>query len=783
MTHSSTCSFSPLAHFDKLHLRRLGEPAEAGLWVTSLPWPRDPTMSLTLGGVPTATFPLGCWPGEDTPRRLLMFGDGGDGIPPKELALHQMVNKSSSARQTPEAKMELFETSPEKYFVWERHLLRIRHGGRSVGLALGLRTGGRVHWWEACGLVVVEETPECLVIEMGGSIPRDIQTTDDLNHYSGYKNPYLHKHNWLSGQIHARLFANGVCEIYAHHINNKFMDDGLSLEDVVPVIGFKVDEGLSAPDDLPGLWDGSRDRFELGGVRFDMSEVARLASSAQPGEVSQEQGFLILQPYEGVELYGGLCPEDRTGDPFIFHSVQKGFPRGMARTLRFSLSLSDRSPKIVRYLAPAWWYGLCEEFLPEPILPVCNEYDVTLELANDFARKNMVRSGFEDGALPRHLACAKELKGRICNEPGWEGEIGYGLFLRVWRTGNGDDYADALRSAYYFTDVTIDHAAKLVRMHGYAPNAFSLPMNRVQATIAAYLETGDPYLCAAAQAVTTNAHWQNKNSWPRMAVGRDACYVRSAVFLYRYFGDEFFRKIALEGAMCVVNSQRPNGSFGDQGGGSGLHQWSGYITKPWMGLLAVNGLLDYLELFPDEEKLKTTVKQFADWLMTERWEHAKGKVWAYQHDYNGLDHHMGPNGQITRFPTHKPWHQDNLARLLGTITFQTGDLRYLDAWAESYAISPLEQTDHSVSAALQFIPWIQAKLWNARLSSDGIEMAPIWFGERTPLTALVMTPEGEQSVTVFPGPDCESPDLKLLRPSIAICRRTVSSIPHQVARD
>ena len=27
---------------------------------------------------------------------------------------------------------------------------------------------------------------------------------------------------------------------------------------------------------------------------------------------------------------------------------------------------------MARYQAPAWWYGLCEEFQPEPLLPVSN---------------------------------------------------------------------------------------------------------------------------------------------------------------------------------------------------------------------------------------------------------------------------------------------------------------------------------------------------------------------------------------------------------------------------
>ncbi len=728
-----------MEYLSQLRLSRVGEETEAGLWVTSLPWPRDPVQPLSLGGAPTAILPLGRWPGCSSPRRLLMFGDG-NGPALESLRLGVPATRSTP-RLLPEASAELFDKSPDENFLWESHLLRLRYGGRSTGIALGLRTGGQVLWWEACRLVVLEQSEECVVVEMGGSIPRKRMTQEELKQYRGYKNPYLHSHNWLSGQIFARFFANGVCEIYAHHINNKFVDDGAAFEDVVPVIGLAVEEG-DALSEVPVNWDGSCGRIELNGVTFDLSEVCRLATPQHPGNVSREQGFLVLQPYEGVQLFGGIATEDRTGDAFIFRSPDKHFPRGMARTLRFSLSLSERSPRIVRYLAPAWWYGLCEEFLPEPLLPVRNIYEETVEKANSFIRENIVRGGFEDGAIPRQLASGKEENGQIFHEPGWEGEIAYGAFLSAWRSGDGELYNHALRAAYNFTDTAVDHAMKLVKMHGFEPNAFSLPMNRMLATIAAYLETGDPYLFNTAEAVITNAHWQNKNSWPRMTVGRDICYVRGAVLLYRYFGEDFFRRIALEGALSAAQSQRPNGSFGDQGGGAGLHQWSGYITKAWMGMLATNGMVDYLEIFPDEERLKETVKRFADWMLVSRWDHPEGKAWPYQWDYAGKDVYVTPQGAIVRYPDQTAWHQDNIARLMGYMTIETGDRRYLDAWAESYRIAPLNRSDHSTSAALQFLPWIMAKLWNARLCDGRVETAPVSFGERTPKTAEVMAPGG-----------------------------------------
>jgi hypothetical protein len=267
--------------------------------------------------------------------------------------------------------MELFARSPHEEYIWERHLLRLRYGANSVGLAMGL------------------------------------------------KNPYLHKHNWLNGHIYARLHANGVCEIFAHHINSKFFDDGLALEDAVPVIGIQTGATAEEESRVCGAWDGTRDGLQLGAVRFDLSEAARLATPAQPGHISEDEKFLVWQQYQGMELYGGLCPDQLLDDKFIYRAEDHVIPRGMARTLRFSLSLSNRSPRVARYLAPAWWYGLCEEFLPEALLPVSNEYEEAAENASQWVLNSIVRHGFEDGSVPRNTTAREEGDENTRCELGW----------------------------------------------------------------------------------------------------------------------------------------------------------------------------------------------------------------------------------------------------------------------------------------------------------------------------------------------------------------------------
>jgi len=724
-----------------LALSRLGPEAEAGLWITSLPWPRAAAPALSLNGATTYTKPLGQWPDVDSPapRRLLMIADGGNSAP----ATLALTDAPAPTSAPPAASMSLLQRSTDPIFMWENHLLKIEWGGKIVELALGLRTGETIHWWEACNMVTLEETPACRTVEMGGAIPLVRMTSDTLKENPGFSNPFLHKHTWLNGHLYLRLHANGVCEVFAHHINSKFYDDGLELKDAVPVIGIRTSASADELDVLAGPWDGSQPDLTVGGVRFDLNEAARFASPEQPGSLGEQDGLLVWQPYQGVEVFGGDATLELTGDAFISHAEDHVIPRGVARTVRFSLSLSDRSPRVARYLAPAWWYGLCEEFVPAPLLPVSNDYDKRFDAALDWARNALIRGGFEDGALPLHNRSVDKDGNEHRHENGLKGDLPYAMLMTAWRNGNADDFDNAIRAAYHFTDIGVDHAMKMVRMQGFPPLTFTPTLNRMQASIMAYLETGDPYLLDTAQAVVDNTWWTHKNSWPRMAVGRDACFITGALLLWRYFADEHYRRIAYGACKAVVAAQRENGSFGDQGGGAGLHGWGAYITKPWMGLLATAGLVDYLELFPEEPELLATVIKFGDWLMSQRYDQGEAFGWSYQHDYDGgTNYYEMYSGKWMTLPTPGQWHQDNLARLLGYCTLRSGDPAYLDAWAHSYESSKLSG-DYSIYSSLIGIPWIQAQLWKATpADSGGIKIQPLHFGERTPLAATIITPQG-----------------------------------------
>ena len=675
--------------------------------------------------------------------------------------------------------------------MWENHALAITWQGRTVELAMGMRTGcqagacqagacqpgggdcgdgdaaggestggrglgGHVHWWENCSLTVLEETPFCTVVEMGGAITLERDTREHRSGESFFSNALLHVHNWLNGRLHARLYANGVVEVYAHHINSRFFDDGRDLDDAVPVLGLRTEGGEADVQSLCGSWDGSVEAFELGPVSADVSEVSRLATVEKPGRMDGEDGFLVWQPYMGMELYAGDPTRYRTGSPYVCRAEDRVIPRGMARTLRFSLSLNpDRSPRIGRYLAPAWWHGLCEDLQPRPVLPVKNEYDATLEACDQWAADFATDRGFEDGSLPRGASHGMERQ----PEPGWEGEIPYALLMHAWRTGQGDTYERALRSCYQYTDVAVDHAAHMVRMHAYPPPCFSVPMNRVHACVAGWLETGDPYLIDTARAIIDTSYWTHKNSWPRQTIGRDASFGRGAAYLYRYLGDEHYLDMAVDVARDTARSQRPDGSYGQQAGGTGIHGEGGYITKPWMGFIASTAIIDVLELGVEDTDLREAVRKFGHWLMEERYEHESGAWgWDYMHYYDGQprDFSFG-TGEWRTLKTGKGlWKVDYLARFLVYCAIEFGDASYFDAWAEVYATDPLSRfSDHDVAQSLQYVSWVKDCLWNARLEDGQVVAEPLLMGPRTPRQGTVQGPAGDVDLAWRSDGTCE----------------------------
>ena len=102
-------------------------------------------------------------------------------------------------------------------------------------------------------------------------------------------------------------------------------------------------------------------------------------------------------------------------------------------------------------------------------------------------------------------------------------------------------------------------------------------------------------------------------------------------------------------------------------------------------------------------------------------------------------------------PSRPRWHQDNIGRLMGYCASRFNRADYLDAWAESFSGRGQTGGDHGTSASLQFLPWVQAHLWQARLGAGAqLSVLATHFGDRTFPGATLHAPDGARQLAWRP---------------------------------
>jgi len=480
-------------------------------------------------------------------------------------------------------------------------------------------------------------------------------------------------------------------------------------------------------------------------VQLNTEDASHLLNEGRPGKAWPDGGVLVYQPYAGMEAYAGERRARRKGDPYLVRADDRTVPKGMARTVRMTASLGDAAPEVAVYLAPEWWYGLCEEVAGAPLLPVRNECDTVIDAATEWLNTNLHRDCFDDGAQCRGGSGATS---RSPGEPGWEGETPYAHLMAAYRSGDPQTYDLAIRSCYHLADVATDHALFAVRMHAYETEAQALPMQRILGHFGGYLETGDPYLAETAKAVAEVAYWWDRTYYPRRSIGRDAAYIRGLVFLYRYTGERFYLKRAREAIGRVIEVQLPDGSYTDQGGTTGVHGALNLVVKPWMGCLATEPMIDYLEFCEDDEVARAVLR-FADWLLSSRVTHEGETFFTYQVGFGGRETYPNIQGPPWDLPTKHPWHLEYLAKVLGWASLHTGRPDYYRAWHDSFVEhGGRVEGDHPAGKALQNLPWLSSRLWNARLRDGYVELSPRQDLTGGTLKARLCAPIGELEVSV-----------------------------------
>ncbi|NQU11159.1 hypothetical protein HQ590_10240 [bacterium] len=733
--------------FAQLTLRNQQPDPDARIAIVSLPQPLGAPLPAQLGDLPTQVQPIAHWPASvagraDAPRRQLVVAVA-DGPLPGDVRVHDGAPAAGDFTG-PTVACRIVSKKSTGVLLREVNELELAYGEARVGLRLGLSHAGTPHWWEWVTVEQLWTGPLCQAIRVGGFIEVGQMQEEELMAHGGVIESITaglyHKHNWLRGELYALLFANGVVQLTCRHVNNRLFDQGRDLEDALPIIGFRAD-GIT-PQDV--ALDGRTTEFAIGPARLDLREAGLLVSPEHPGRLTSADGLAIYQPYEGVEIVGDLNHQARN-DGYIVRGVDRRIPRGVARNVRFCLSLGTAAPRVSRLTVPAWWYALARDLWADDCLPVRDDRDLAIESAENDARER----------LAKRVGC---FDSSTVNAAIWDGEVPYAQLLYAYRTGDPVIHQLAIDESYFFADIAFDHASETIRMQDYPFGAVAPPLYRTVPLTFGWLETGDPWLRDLAESGATHYYWIDRHNWPRRTYGRDAGSLRSLIFLWDYTGREDYLAMAREALGRAVSCQRPDGSTGDQGGAVGIQGGNAHeITKPWMALIAADPVMDYLQRRPGDAELLRSLLATGGFILRSQLEKDGRYFWSYQYRYGdnpGDPWEMRKNPEtFTRYPSPKSCANGYKARFLTLLTALTGDLRYLEAWQRFYAThwgvpgQEPKSVGYAINKVLQNLPFEQAFTWNARLNGDGLRLRPVLTAVRAQLAGTILTPWGDLEVT------------------------------------
>jgi len=698
------------AWIDRLKLTALDPGRDAHVAVASLPLPAEQSTPPGFSGLVTQAAPVAWYPGAagpGQPRRVLLLAASKAALPDTIGLTADCA--CGQAWTGPLWDVAVVSSKKTGLMMSEVNELVLSHNGRRLGLRLGVQLADRTRWWEWLQVEELWSGPVCKAIRAAGYVGIVEVTEEEWCDPDRYNHgEWYHKHNWLFVEVYARLFANGLVQVWARHVNNRIYDQGRDLAGFVPVIGFHTGDSLPVE---PVTLDASRTDFALGDVQLDLSNAAHLISPERPGRLYHDRDMLVYQPYEGVEIRLG------DGEPacdWKLDAGERAMWKGMARTVRFDLSFADRPILAQRYIAPYGWYGHCGTLWHDGVLPVQGHLDPICDRLYDHLNMKAYRAA-----------------GRFCRSSSWDGETPHAFLCQALRTGRSDLYERALLDAYELADVGIDHADFTIRIGGQRKRSISPTLQRTIGLLSAYLENGDPYLLQCAESVADAAYAIDRSNWPRRSVGRDAAYIRSIVRLYDVTGERFYLRRAGEACRRFALCQRKNGSFADQAGTYGSHASTNEIIKPWMNSILAEALVDYLERAGDDPTVEQIVIRTANWLLSVLIEDEYGAYWPYQVAWG--DNEESP---IARwYDGDRDWKHpcgegqlEYNARTLLWVSRRTGHPKYARAYLKTfrrYYQNGKQSPNFSAGSKIpEDFPWHDAHVWNARWTKEGLKLDP-----------------------------------------------------------
>ena len=523
-------------------LVRTGGAPGAGAARAAVPLPEDcdPALleglqegSVTIGGRLVQGQPVAWWPGKAKARRMILrWAD--EGMPQRlEGRVERVAAPGADAGwewsyRWVEGNREglpwipAVRNVPLEKTEYEMYQLDLKQGERALGVRLGLRHNNRIYWWQFIRADFLQRGPVFDVLRCGG--------------------PIYNEENTVQGDLYLVLYANGVIEAYAHFICHQREGIGRELHGI-PVIAFDVPGRPAVEHAL----DGSRATFEVGEWRLNLGQSVGYADAARPGSLQTEGEVVVLQPWMDQEIYGEMLVE-REGVPEhrIVPAKSRGgedgywvaklgdrlIPRGMARTVRFTLSHGDAAPEVARYQAPGWWHAACGALPTGGLLPA-SWWAVprALEVGEEYFTPHPRHGPFELG----------------CSGRDQDGTLGAAMLLLGHATDNARYCEHALLPVYWWADIAIDHVDFTVHeLPKYSWQWIVQPYMRWTELVHGYWETGDPYLLETAR-WTADSYvrffWTNR---PHRFVGRDALPCSGLLALYECTGEEMYLQRARE---------------------------------------------------------------------------------------------------------------------------------------------------------------------------------------------------------------------------------------------
>jgi len=531
---------------------RRSKRSEARCALAALPLPRDADPGLVaalqrgavvVDGVRLQAQPVAWWPGDHTPRRALarwIADDLPEHLPPSfriceppaadagwSYSYRLLEGNEGSVPWT-----RALRHVPLEETEYEMYQLDLSHGQRKLGLRLGLRRGGRPYWWQFIRADFLFRGPVFDVLRVGG--------------------PIYNEESTVQSDLYLVLHANGIISAIAHFANHQREGVGTDTHGI-PVLAFQVP---GAPDVQHWL-TGEQSRFALGACQLDLGTSAGFADADRPGSLETDGDAVVWQPWLDQEIWGQKLGDlEGIPDHHLVTDVDQGqrltdqqrsqadqywvaplgeelIPRGVARSLPFTVSLSEAPPAIVRYQAPAWWHARCEA------LPLGGHLPTSW-----WAVPGAVHLAKTAYATPHPRGGPFEL-GRRGRDT--DGTLGASLLL-LGHAAELDDLCDeALLPAYWWADLATDHVDFTCHeVPKYSWQWIVQPYQRWLEVVHVYWDTGDPYLLETARFAGDAYYrffWTNR---PHRFVGRDALGVADLLALHEGTGEYVYLQRARE---------------------------------------------------------------------------------------------------------------------------------------------------------------------------------------------------------------------------------------------